>query len=121
MFSLLGLFQKKCPIITAGFTDWHSHLLPGVDDGVQDMKESVDMLEKYEKNGVKRVWLTPHIMEDMPNTTAQLKGRFQELLATYSGNIELRLASENMLDNLFKERLENNDFCQLAMMAAHCW
>ena len=110
MFSLLGLFSKKCPIITAGFTDWHSHLLPGVDDGVQQMEESVDMLEIYEKNGVKRVWLTPHIMEDMPNTTAQLKGRFQELLATYSGNIELRLASENMLDNLFKERLENNDF-----------
>lgn len=109
MFSLSGLFHKKCPILPAEFTDWHSHLLPGVDDGVQQMDESLTLLSMFEGMGVRKVWLTPHIMEDIPNTTSHLRQRFQELSTAYSGNIELRLASENMLDNLFRERLAAND------------
>lgn len=52
-----------------GFIDWHCHILPAVDDGVQTMGEALQILEEYERLGVKEVWLTPHIMEDMPNTT----------------------------------------------------
>lgn len=66
-----------------GFTDWHSHILPGVDDGVQTLEESLRVLEEYERLGVREVWLTPHIMEDIPNTTAHLRQRFQELQAAY--------------------------------------
>ncbi len=40
-----------------GFTDWHSHILPGVDDGVPDMETSLATLRTYEEMGVKRVWL----------------------------------------------------------------
>lgn len=109
MFSFLEFLKKKSPILPDEFTDWHSHLLPGVDDGVQQMDESLSLLSMYEKTGVKKLWLTPHIMEDIPNTTSRLKERFQELSDAYSGSIELRLASENMLDNLFRERLEAND------------
>ena len=47
-----GLFQ--------GLTDWHSHILPGVDDGFQKMEDSLAALKKYEELGVKSVWLTPH-------------------------------------------------------------
>ena len=92
-----------------GFTDWHCHILPGVDDGVQTMKESLQILAEYERLGVKEVWLTPHIMEDIPNTTKKLRDRFAELKAAYQGSVMLHLASENMLDNLFEERLEKND------------
>ena len=95
--------------IFRGFTDWHSHILPGVDDGVQTMEEALQILKKYEELGVREVWLTPHIMEDIPNTTAHLKERFNELQATYQGHVTLNLASENMLDNLFEERLAKND------------
>jgi tyrosine-protein phosphatase YwqE len=92
-----------------GFTDWHCHILPGVDDGVQSMDESLQILVEYERLGVKEVWLTPHIMEDIPNTTEKLRDRFTELKAAYQGPVLLNLASENMLDNLFEERLEKND------------
>lgn len=92
-----------------GFTDWHCHILPGVDDGVQSMEESLQILAEYERLGVKEVWLTPHIMEDIPNTTEKLKIRFAELKATYQGSVMINLASENMLDNLFEERLEKDD------------
>lgn len=106
-------FRKKQTLKESGFfrgfTDWHCHILPDVDDGVQTMDEALQILGEYERLGVKEVWLTPHIMEDMPNTTQHLRARFVELQSAYQGNIALNLASENMLDNLFEERLNKND------------
>lgn len=105
--------------IFEGFTDWHSHILPGVDDGIKTMEESLEVLRAYESLGMKRVWLTPHIMEDFPNTTADLKARFEELKAAWTGNVEIRLASENMLDSLFEERLAANDFLPIGENGNH--
>lgn len=102
-----------------GFTDWHSHILPGVDDGIRTMDESLETLAAYEAHGVKKVWLTPHVMEDSPNTTQRLKSRFEDLKREYKGNIELALASENMLDSLFEERLEQKDFLPIGTNADH--
>lgn len=96
-----------------GRTDFHSHILPGVDDGVKTIGESIAILDRYEAMGIERVWLTPHIMEDVPNNTADLRKRFDELRDAYSGNVELKLAAENMIDNLFVERLEADDLLPL--------
>lgn len=92
-----------------GATDWHCHILPGVDDGVRTMDETLEILRQYEEIGIEEVWFTPHIMEDIPNTTDSLKARFEEVLKAYSGGIRLHLGSENMLDNIFEERLEADD------------
>ena len=89
-----------------GWTDRHSHILPGVDDGIQSVKDSLAILTMYEQMGVKKVWLTPHIMEDCPNTPEKLKVRFEELESAYQGKIELSLSAENMMDGLFVKRLE---------------
>ena len=91
-----------------GLIDWHSHILPGVDDGIRTMSESLAVLKSYEELGVKKLWLTPHIMEDCPNTPEKLNERFEELKSVYHGPIELRLAAEHMLDSLFEERLEKD-------------
>ena len=110
-------FRKRIPLkdsgIFEGFTDWHSHILPGVDDGVQTMEEALEILRLYEELGVKSVWLTPHIMEDIPNETLALQRKFWELLQQYRGAVELKLAAEYMLDNLFEERLEKEDLLLL--------
>lgn len=89
-----------------GWTDRHSHILPDVDDGIQSVKDSLAILTMYEQMGVKKVWLTPHIMEDCPNTPEKLKVRFEELESAYQGKIELSLSAENMMDGLFVKRLE---------------
>lgn len=116
-------FRKKQTLEESGFfrdfIDWHCHILPGVDDGVQTMDEALQILAEYEQLGVKEVWLTPHIMEDMPNTTQYLRERFAELQAAYQGNVALNLASENMLDNLFEERLEKNDLLPIGKEGKH--
>lgn len=116
-------FRKKQTLKESGFfrgfTDWHCHILPDVDDGVQTMDEALQILGEYERLGVKEVWLTPHIMEDMPNTTQHLRARFVELQSAYQGNIALNLASENMLDNLFEERLNKNDLLPIGKAGKH--
>lgn len=106
-----GIFQ--------GYTDWHCHLLPGVDDGVRTMEESLRLLESYEQLGIREVWLTPHIMEDIPNTTEQLRSRYAELQSVYQGPIILHLASENMLDNLFEQRLQQGDLLPIGNEGKH--
>ena len=99
--------------ILKGMTDCHSHLLPGVDDGVETLDESLEILAEMEKLGVKKVWLTPHVMEDIPNKTVALQQKFRELKQSYNGTMELNLAAEYMLDNLFEKRLEKDDLLPL--------
>ena len=89
-----------------GAADHHSHILPGVDDGVETMDEALRILATYEAMGIKELWLTPHIMEDIPNTPEKLKTRFAQLQAAYKGNIALHLAAEYMIDNHLRKLLQ---------------
>ncbi len=116
-------FQRKQTLaesgILRGMTDYHSHLLPGVDDGVQTADESLEILRLYEQLGIREVWFTPHIMEDIPNTTAGLRSRFEQFKKCYTGNLRLHLAAEYMLDNLFKERLAHRDLLPIGEEGNH--
>lgn len=113
----MWLFSKSETVarsgILCGMTDHHSHLLPGVDDGVKTMEESLQILAGMERVGIRKVWLTPHVMEDVPNVTVGLKEKFGALKAAYHGTVELELAAEYMMDNLFGERLEADDLLPL--------
>ena len=101
--------KKPLSEIWVGATDCHSHILPGVDDGVADMETSLKILTAYEKLQIREVWCTPHVMEDIPNKTEDLKARFAELKAAYQGPIRLNLAAEYMMDGLFLDRMEQDD------------
>ena len=109
MSFLSKFFERSKSVSLDGLTDWHSHILPGVDDGVETLDESLEILAGYEELGIRQVWLTPHIMEDLPNTPAKLRARFEQLCQAYSGPLKLHLAAENMIDNLFLQRLEADD------------
>ncbi len=110
---LFGLFNPKRSLIESGIlkgsTDRHSHILYGVDDGIKTPEDSLEVLKFQESLGVKEVWCTPHIMEDVPNTTESLKARFEELKSIYTGPIKLHLAAEYMIDTVFEARLEAGD------------
>ena len=110
---LFGLFNPKRSLIESGVlkgsTDRHSHILFGVDDGISIPEDSLEVLKFQESLGVSEVWCTPHIMEDIPNTTEFLKARFEELKSIYTGPIKLHLAAEYMIDTVFEARLETGD------------
>ncbi len=110
---LFSLFNSKrslqeCGIMN-GSTDRHSHILYGVDDGIKTIEDSLAALEFEESLGVREVWCTPHIMEDVPNTSDFLRIRFDELRNVYKGPVKLHLAAEYMIDTLFEERLRAKD------------
>lgn len=111
--ALFDFIQKKQSLLSSGVlqgcVDRHSHILFGVDDGVATIEESLDVLSFMESAGITELWCTPHIMEDVPNTTEGLKQRFAELQQAYKGNIRLHLAAEYMLDTLFEERFSKGD------------
>ncbi|MBO6169569.1 MAG: capsular biosynthesis protein [Bacteroidales bacterium] len=113
----MGLFDRSIKVsdssVLDGRVDWHCHILPGVDDGFKKLDDSLAALLRYEQVGFKEVWLTPHIMEDIPNRTSALKERFVELGLAYKGQLRLHLASENMMDALFEQRLEDGDLLPL--------
>ena len=95
-----------------GAVDQHSHILYGLDDGVKTQEDSLAILRFLEEQGVSEVWFTPHVMEDVPNTTEAIRARFEELKAVYGGGLQLHLAAEYMIDTLFEERLSNRDLLE---------
>lgn len=107
-------FSRKTTLAESGFfprhIDYHSHILPGVDDGAPDITKTGAMLKVLGEFGVKELWFTPHVMEDMPNKPSELKALFMEVSNKGIGlGIKLHLASENMLDSLFRQRLRDNE------------
>ncbi len=48
-----------------GIYDVHCHILPGVDDGAEDMKTAVKLLELEYQDGVRTIILTPHYRRRM--------------------------------------------------------
>lgn len=109
----MGLFNRRRSFLEsgllAGAVDNHSHILYGLDDGVKRQEDSLAILRFLEEQGMSEVWFTPHVMEDVPNTTAGIRARFEELKAVYDGGLKLNLAAEYMIDTLFEERLSQGD------------
>lgn len=56
----------------AGWIDIHSHLLPGVDDGCQDLEESLASIAQLQQAGFVGSICTPHVFPQMfPQNTAE--------------------------------------------------
>lgn len=115
---LFSIFRKQKTSISDsgvlnGFCDCHTHLLPGVDDGVATIEQSLEVLAYMESQGVSEVWCTPHVMDDIPNPTELLLRKFEELKTAYKGNIKLNLAAEYMLDSEFEKRLAEGDILKM--------
>ena len=110
---MFGLFKKRQSVLDSGLlggaVDNHSHILYGLDDGVKTQEDSLAILQYLEEQGLSEVWFTPHIMEDVPNTTEGIRARFEELKAVYTGGLKLHLAAEYMIDTLFEKRLSDGD------------
>lgn len=106
----LDFFKSRLrPGFFDGAYDMHSHILPGVDDGIQDVGRATRALLLLNRIGYKKVKLTPHFMKDYPeNTRANIEARFQAFLTEVGDEtpVELSLGGEYMLDSCFMDRCE---------------
>ena len=113
---MFGIFKKKQEAIPEIGVDLHSHLIPGVDDGVQSFDEALDLLNKFEALGYKKVITSPHIMRDFyDNKEIDLKKIQQSLkdkIKESQIDLSLELAAEYYLDDHLIERIseKDNDF-----------
>ena len=92
-----------------GLKDHHCHILPGVDDGIQDIDSSLEALAYYKELGINRVVLTPHVMNGVNPTADAILAAYDLLTSRYNGSIELSLASEYMLDSGFEKQYRDGN------------
>ena len=84
--------QQPLPSIT---TDHHTHLLPGVDDGVATFEESLHILLEMHKRGVQTIHLTPHCYHPMyPNTLATLQPVFKAYIKQLATQPNITVATQ---------------------------
>jgi len=93
--------------------DIHSHLLPGVDDGVADWEQALACLRQLSEWNIRKVITTPHVSRDWyPNRADDLR-RGQRTLQALADEHRLPLiidvAAEYMLDDFFPELLESGE------------
>lgn len=109
---MFGLFKSR----PAGFSqlgitvDWHCHLLPGVDDGIQKIEDSVKILQAMHSAGITTVVHTPHINPEIfpDNTEASIRTVFERYLEQLPSEVRdgmnIRLAGEYMVVVGFEHR-----------------
>lgn len=95
----------------SGFTDFHAHILPGVDDGVKRPEEALSILSLYKQLGIKQVYFTPHLMRDIANASLNLTAAFENFTLQYRGAVKLFLAGEYMLDGGYMKHLNAGLLC----------
>ena len=50
-------FQKKTKLkdlIPSGFTDVHSHVLPGIDDGAKTINDTITLVKRFQDLGINK-------------------------------------------------------------------
>lgn len=115
--------------------DFHSHILPGLDDGAKNEAESLEMLRKEIKQGVKTVVLTPHFypasmkLDEFLQARREAYVKLENLITAEKLPIKLVLGCEvkfspSLLElDLRKLCIENTDFLmvEFSQRNYHSW
>lgn len=108
--SLLNIFRKKEPVSLPFTTDIHCHVIPGVDDGSPDAATSAELVSRMSAWGIKNIIATPHIteatFENTPDILDPALEELQEELKKRDIRVNVTRASENRIDDFFRDQLE---------------
>lgn len=92
--------------------DFHSHILPGLDDGATDLENSVALATSMKEWGFERITCTPHITNKFMNTPDTIRPAFealQEALYVKGVDVELKMSAEyRLVPETWPEVLEKN-------------
>lgn len=115
---MFGLFKKKEEsTVLINWSeiglDFHSHLIPAVDDGSSCMEETLEILEFKKSLGYKHIFTSPHIMgEGFKNTKQDLTEKYNELIVDerfQNLGFKFNLIAEYFLDEEFEILIENDE------------
>lgn len=92
--------------------DFHSHILPGLDDGATDIENAIELLSAMKSWGFERVTCTPHITNKFRNTPETIRPAFellQEEIDKRNVGLEIRMSAEyRLVPETWPEVLEKN-------------
>ncbi|MBE6620214.1 MAG: capsular polysaccharide biosynthesis protein [Ruminococcaceae bacterium] len=105
--------------------DFHTHILPGVDDGSQGVDESMQMLERMQGQGIETVVATPHFYandESVDDFLARREAALRSLEERPEGGPDIVLGAEvryyegiSRMPDLNKLRIRNSRLLLLEM------
>lgn len=111
-FEQTMFFFKRKPLyndFSAIGIDMHSHLIPGVDDGAQEVSDSLALISGLKELGYRHLFTTPHTLADYhPNTKDTLEHGYSLLYGKLPTGISLNLSSEYYLDEHFAYQMNGN-------------
>jgi len=118
---MLSLFKKKSPLlkelIPKDFTDIHSHILWGLDDGAKTEAESLSLIKQMTALGFQNCIATPHCMTNVwDNTTDGILKKTQDVkakVAELAVNCNVKAAAEYLIDANFIAKINKEPLLTL--------
>lgn len=118
MFSKIkSLFSPKKKVriesLESIAVDMHSHLLPGIDDGVKTIEDALIIVRKMKALGYKKIITTPHIMsggyDNSANNILPLRDLLIEAVNKEGIEIKIEAAAEYYLDGHFEKLIKEEN------------
>ncbi|MEC4114007.1 tyrosine-protein phosphatase [Myroides pelagicus] len=111
MFSIFKSKPVLKDLIPSGYVDIHSHLLFGIDDGAKTKDDTAHIITTMKSLGFEQAIATPHTTPLVwDNNKEAILAKHQEtieVLPELTSSVNLRVASEYMMDDSFLKRLES--------------
>lgn len=113
--------QSVVPDLSFIGADMHSHLLPGIDDGLHELEQTVQFIKDLKSLGYSKLICTPHILSDLyPNNRDTILPKLlmvRQALQEAGVEISLEAAAEYMIDHEFAELIATSKKEELLTIA----
>lgn len=110
---LFGKKEQQLADFSQFGVDFHSHLVPGIDDGSKSLDESVELVTALQIMGFSRIITSPHIFPGTYNNTPEIirsgVTALNEELSARSIDMIVEPAAEYYIDETFMDKVESGD------------
>lgn len=120
LLALLHFINRKPhlkDLIPDNHLDFHSHLLPGIDDGAKSVEETIDLISDLQKMGITQIITTPHVMKNVwDNTRKNIEGKHAQtaqILKNKGIELPFHAAAEYLMDGNFTELFQSEPLLTL--------
>jgi protein-tyrosine phosphatase len=103
---MFSIFKKRNVVSDISWLgiDIHSHILPGIDDGADDVQQSLRYIKHLHELGFSKLFFTPHIFPELyPNTNITISMAYNNVVNVLVNetNLHTGFAAEYMIDYTF--------------------
>ncbi len=102
--------------------DLHCHILPALDDGARDLRDSLAMARQAEEDGIAVVCATPHIRHDHEVRSEEIAARVADVQKHVAAEgLKLRIAPGGELAQTEADRISDDQLRHVSLGGAGGW